>query len=947
MTTDDRGPAPQWPDASEWPSDDDSNRVWAQFYRDHFGAVVLPMPSPLDVISHASSLARKAVAEYVDDHDAEPDDETRQAFWDDAREIAEEAARGPIGYIDRSRYQSTTDVTDAVLDLWFVPLENSRGPRSEADRRPICVLPGRSSKGLPLVLVDADVGHGDKEEADLDGPWGRLLPGPKASTPRGGLHTLMLSVGGERSSQGALAPGVDVVGLGGTPIPLPSGSLATPGRRWLDKSAPAPAPDELRRHVRRQHKRPDQPRVDREAGDDFEDDEVGHVAAILSSPTGNSPGARNDGGKAIVGILARPRACPPDFVRACLELLAEESASRDQPSGHVREEMSRWQHALTRGPRDEDFAADVLLAWIRVRDENRSPWTASKVGKFVRSLWKTSDWREGERAGAEDFSVGPPTSAWPTTAWGARPEPPASAPPPPPPPSPASALPEQHEGDADSAAEAPHDVPYPPPAPDVAASAVEASKADTRVQATWRGGVDPRKFAPSLGEDYTREDLQRDLLREPIRVDAVMPAVDFRTGVHSTSPDLLTPPIMFGWGPHLAQAKGGLSAGEFVAVGAALAGAGKTTFLAWLINGLALQTACRLLGVPGYEERPLVLPIWASEMPKRNELYSRLASSYLGFHRACLDGGPRAGELPGVLAAAVECDMTGDRYVAKARALEDEHGNSAGYPLYVARHHVIRRVDPGRLPRYSKHNGVTVHHRSGPDLVEHLADVVSMFRDDLAARAKVTADKVLPVVVVDPVQRFAGGGPSEKGAIDAILGALNEVLCRELESAVVVTSDTTKAAARGVSLEHFLSAEAPGLMADTFSGSQGIPHHASDVIAVHPEPRANVSATEQEDPRKRIRPGCVRLWARLLRSRGGGESPLAFAYEWDGARGRLDPREPAPLRPPPEQTDRHRGGNERGGRGERERDRPAPRPFVPEGIRLPPLRGRHVDELPD
>jgi hypothetical protein len=129
----------------------------------------------------------------------------------------------------------------------------------------------------------------------------------------------------------------------------------------------------------------------------------------------------------------------------------------------------------------------------------------------------------------------------------------------------------------------------------------------------------------------------------------------------------------------------------------------------------------------------------------------------------------------------------------------------------------------------------------------------------------------------------------------------------------VVTSDTTKAAARGVSLDHFLSAEAPALMADLFSGSQGIPHHASDVIAVHPEAAVHLDPKEQDDPRKRIRPGCVRMWTRLLRSRGGGESPLAFPYEWDRALGRLDPREPTPLRQPPErdaagQHTRHGGG---------------------------------------
>lgn len=937
MTTDDRGPAPQWPDASEWPSDDDSSRAWAQFYRDHFGAVVLPMPSPLDVISHASSLARKAVAEYVDDHDTEPDDETRQAFWDDAREIAEEAARGPIGYIDRSRYQSTADVTDAVLDLWFVPLENSRGPRSEADRRPICVLPGRSSRGLPLVLVDADVGHGDKEEADLDGPWGRLLPGPKASTPRGGLHTLMLSVGGERSSQGALAPGVDVVGLGGTPIPLPSGNLATPGRRWLDKSPPVPAPEELRKHVRRQHKRPDRhhPQAERSPGDDFEDDEVGHVAAILSSSTGNSPGARNDGGKAIVGILARPRACPPDFVRACLELLAEEGASRDRPSDRVREEMARWQHALTRGPRDEEFAADVLLAWIRVRDENRSPWTASKVGKFVRSLWKTSDWREGERAGAEDFSVGPPCSSWPTTAWGPRPEPPAqpaeSAPPVPT----ADHLPAR---EIDTDHQAPRNVPYPPPPPEVAAAAAEASKSAPRVQATWRGGIDPRTYLRTLEEQYTDDDLTVDEERSPIRIDKVFPAVDFVTEEWLTgSPESSKAGLWHGWGEWLGRDLGGLAPRDFRVIGATGAGAGKTWFEGWLAHGLAFATAARILGVKGFESTPIVLPVWLTEMPKPGELFLRAAACHLGVPMDVVTEGTSAVSSPRIVqfAGRLKGGWTPEMVVAHGRKKIREHGSDERLPFAFARRHVIRSLAIASLPRVTRHHGVAYDHRGGVGIVDHLADAIDVAREDLARLAGITADKVLPLALIDPGQRFtASTESSEKRAIDALFEAIRQTLCLEVGAAVLATSDTTKAAARESStIDTFLSASTGKLGADIFAGSQAIQHQA-DCIALQAEPAAPGSGT-------------TRTWVRTFKSRGGGSTDVAYPFTWEMGLGRFIASEPEPLRPPPEQADRQRGGSERGGRGERERDRPTPRPFVPDGIRLPPLRGRHFEELPD
>jgi len=892
--------AAQWPDLSSWPDDDAPPVEWARFYRDRCGWIVVPTAGPMDVLSWARSLAQDAAAAYADDHGGPPDEETAVALWDAAREEADDLLGRPVGYIYKAwmaKVAVAADVTDAMLREAWEPLEHSRGPRNEADRRGVAVLPNRSARGLPVVLVDVDPRSG----GDVDGPWGMQLSGPKASTPGDGVHTLMLATGKEVAGCD-LGPGVDVVAAGGTAIPLPSGS-ATPGRRWLRMDPPVVAPEQLRKRGRKRAP----PRIregargteaERQPGDDWGDDE-GQGAQVVSSPVGD--GERNRAAGILVGMLARPRSLPGDFVRACLELLAEEMAGRDAPSTEMREEMARWQVLLTRGPRDEAFAAEVMETWLRVRDTSRKRMRTPPA-KFAASVWRVCDRREEGRAGEEDRGVGPPLGAWPPDVPG-RPEPV-------PPSASTTATEAQQAGPGDATTADP--VPFPPPPPAVAQAAVEASRVETP---RWRGGVDPRLFAPSLAEDYTRDDLQRDLEREPIRICRVMPAMDFATGQHSTSPDLLTRPVEFGWGEHMAAAKRGLSAGDFVAVGASSAGAGKTTYLAWLLNGLALQTAMRLLRAKGFEDRPLVLPIWASEMPKRNELYGRLVTAYLGFHRAVLDDGPMAEEAPGVLAAASAGRMAPAEYVAKARAMEDFYGNDERCPLAVARAHVIRRINPSRLPRHSRSLGVTVHHRSGPDLVEHLADAVDLFREDLAARAGVPTDKVLPVVVVDPVQRFAGpGGQSEKGAIDAILGALNDVLCRELGCVVMATSDTTKGGAR-TGLDSFLSADAPALMADVLSGSQGIVHHASDVVVVHPEapahgappPRVRDGGRERE-----IGPGCVRLWTRLLRSRGGGESPLLFPYEWDRALGRLRELDPEPLRPPPERDDdARRGGSSR------------------------------------
>lgn len=896
--TDDAPAAGPWPDASLLPADDAPPIEWARFYRDVCGWVVYPTAGPADVQSYAESLALKAAADYAVDHtgsvDGEVPEDVSVAFWDHAREIAEATLGRPIGYIYKAwsaKVVTAADVTDEMLALAWEPLEHSRGPRAHADQRGVAIMPNRSERGLPACLVDVDPRHG----GDLAGPWGMGLAGPKASTPGGGVHTLMLATGKETASAD-LGPGVDVVASGGTMIPVPSGR-ATPGRRWLRWEPMAPAPDALRKRGRKKSPpRLDAAHREREPGDDDEPFETaGYAAGLMLADVGD--GERNRVAGALVGILARPYACPDDFVQACLETLAEEMAGRDARSAEILAESARWRHLLTRGPRDADFAAEVLEVWYRVRNTAAKRWKTTPR-KFALSVWRVCDRREGGNAGAEDFGVGPSLAP-------ASPE--MGEPPPvhPRPVAPLVASPAPAMTDRDR---------YVFEGPETgggAGSAATPLMQRAEVQAPkWRGGIDPRTYTLTLGEDYTAEHLRRDLQREPIQIADVAPAVDFATGWLSTAPDLLTPPVRFGWGHPLAKAKRGLSAGEFLAIGASSAGAGKTTFLAWLANGLALQTAMRLLGVPGYDRRPLVLPVWVSEMPKKMELYGRLVTSYLGFDRACLSAGTLAHEDPGVLDMAARHNMSAHEIVAKARALEDLHGNDPRFPLCVARNQVIRRIKPSKLPRHTRRSGVLVNHRTGPDLIDHLADAVDLFRRDLAKLAGVPEDQVLPLIILDPVQRFAGGdGESEKRAIDAILGAANEVLCEELEAVVVTTNDTTKKAAGGINVDHFLSAEAPGLMADVFAGSQGIIHHASDVIAVHPE---------RPDP---SRPGRARQWARLLRSRGGGEAAEVFPYEWDKTLGRLAAGNAEPLRPPPEQ-DEHGDGRRRGS-SRREHSAPA------------------------
>ncbi len=924
MTTDDRGPAPQWPDASEWPNDDAPPIEVARFCRDRMGWIVFPCAGPADVRAYAQSLALKAAAEYALEStgsvEGEVPDDVSIDIWDDAREQAEATLGRPIGYIYKAwsaKVDVAADVTDQMLREVWEPLESSHGPRARADERGVAILPNRSSQGLPVCLVDVDPRSG----GDVDGPWGMQLAGPKASTPSGGVHTLVLSTGKETASAD-LGPGVDVVAGGGTTIPVPSGS-ATPGRRWLRHEQPVVAPEELRRRGRK--RAPRAPQVEREAGDEWDED-GGHGATIVSSPVGD--GERNRLAGVIVGVLARPRACPEDFVRAALELLAEDMAGRDATSPEVRAESARWQQLLTRGPRDEHFAAEFLECWLHVRDTSRKRMR-TPPGKFVASVWRVCDRREGGRAGAEDFGVGAPCSPWPTTAWGPRPEPPAAPAPdvggvPPDPPA--------DHWDAAESDEAPQAVPYPPPPHDVAQAAIAASKVPTVVQAAWRGGIDPRTYLRTLEQQYTDEDAESDEDRSPIQIDRVFPAIDFVTGQWLSGNVIEKPPLFHGWGEWLGRDLGGLAPRDFRVIGAMGAGAGKTWFEGWLAHGLAFATAARILGVKGFEEAPLVLPVWLTEMPKPGELYLRAVACHLGIPMDVVTEGKAATSSPRVasFASRLGGGWTAEEVVKHGRAMRRVYGSDERFPFAFARKHVIRVLAIADLPRVTRHHGVVYDHRGGVGIIDHVADAIDVAREDLAKLAGVSADKILPLALIDPGQRFTSSTESsEKRAIDGLFEAIRQTLCLELGAAVIATSDTTKAAARESStIDAFLSTPTGRLGADIFAGSQAIQHQA-DCIALQAEPVSMGSGT-------------TRTWVRTFKSRGGGSTDVAYPFTWEMGLGRFVASEPEPLRPPPEQSDR-RGGER--GRGN-DHGRPEPRPFVPNGVRLPPLRGRR-EELQD
>ena len=401
----------------------------------------------------------------------------------------------------------------------------------------------------------------------------------------------------------------------------------------------------------------------------------------------------------------------------------------------------------------------------------------------------------------------------------------------------------------------------------------------------WRGGIDPRTYLRGLSDFYPLESLARDQERRPVRIADVHPLVDFATGNHHAR----TVRPGYGWGPDLDLALGGLSPGDVRFLGAAGAGAGKTWFECFLANGLALATAERMLGTPGYEDASVVLPVWVTEMPKRGELLHRLAGQYLGFDLACLANGVDAHMAPGVTAHARDLSASGrlqaavspKRVVEQARDLTRRHLDTLRdrSPLGIAYHEVIKVIDLAKLPaRGGKGGGGygrgAPDHRSGPELVNHVADGVDLYAEELSRRLAIPRSKVLVLVLVDPGQRFSGGGHDAKAGIDDFFMAIVQVLAGELECAVIGTLDTTKYAAANLGIDAFLGDENTGrLAADMVGGSQTIMHNA-DIIGLCAE-------VPPQD-----RPLLTTMWARVLKGRTGVAAE-AYPFGWEKNLGRF------------------------------------------------------------
>jgi hypothetical protein len=337
--------------------------------------------------------------------------------------------------------------------------------------------------------------------------------------------------------------------------------------------------------------------------------------------------------------------------------------------------------------------------------------------------------------------------------------------------------------------------------------------------------------APLLGDLYGLEELRADRERRLLSL-ADLPG---------WRPRLRDPEAGHGWGEQEGSygwgaafddaAGGGVCPGWSMAMGAASAGAGKTTWLMQLADGLALRAAHV---ATGRMDGPLTPVVILSEMGVGHLTWGSLAR-WCG--RDARDFRRGAGGHP-------------DAWREAETATAGPWGESRKYT---------------RLWRASS--------LRGPALVKALAERTAAWRRELEDAHKCD---VWPVVVVDPVQRWAGDGDDVQGV---------NVLAEELLAAchrggwiMLATSDATKASATGSGEQKVGSAE---WAASVFRGSYKLIHAVDLAAALHRpgEDGAMVAAFAKCRDAALPRPGSV-----------------AWDAPWNpgnGYSGRFVPRDPA------------------------------------------------------
>lgn len=730
-----------------WPARPDdrvSNLEHALLYhRLPLGLWVLPGRDEQDIAEYREGLRRKYAREGATPEDA-------------AVRAAAKADRARKHTFVQWRKLITRPTEDDLIG-WF-------GSRP---LRPVVLLTG-PGHGTCVVDVDPDKGGDevpwvgvpisvrpcptcgstdDDHETGCDDMTSRVVTGEAptlvALTPREGWHAYHLEVD-VATSEGQVADGVDVRGRGGLVV-APSGQRATPGRRWVRWGEPSPFPlEEVTRRL------------------------VERVATSALASAG----------------------CPPGTVAAAVEgrgfnlLAADAAADREYvPDGPPGPERA-FSHAMlspapdgTKNPRAKTLIG--MLARGAPLPEDAREAVLRTLGEWRERLALRGPSADVVRAAHEQQAAAaertPAFALEVLLAW----------------------------NELRASPRWPRDK-----VEDVAASLWRSARAreDGRVRPVRGDGEDDAgaaggegqgaagddvlaAFLPPLGSLYGPDSLGADLRRELLSC-ARLPLWLGPDG----EPDR-TSPHGHGLGEQFDEVLGGgLSPKYMAVVGAESAKNGKSALVFQVAVGHALRSA---LVLSGALSGPVVVPYVLSEMNPA-ALTWRDLGRWLGVDSNLFRRGrDRAHTAPGLRRLAERIGREPRSLAAEFLARADLALREG--PLARARE-LITIVQTRALKGPEDHEGPgrPRDHRRGVLLLSHLAEAV---RRDRARKAKAwgrTEDQILPLILIDPMQRYQREGDGDAvGALDELVEEARHV-ADEDELVVIATSDTQKDSAKGL-----------------------------------------------------------------------------------------------------------------------------------------------------
>ncbi|MBU2572327.1 MAG: hypothetical protein KJ725_20300 [Gammaproteobacteria bacterium] len=357
------------------------------------------------------------------------------------------------------------------------------------------------------------------------------------------------------------------------------------------------------------------------------------------------------------------------------------------------------------------------------------------------------------------------------------------------------------------------------------------------------------RCAPTMAAAYGLAELDRDKERELVSI-AVLPSwagydegqkeVNAGHGIGETMNKLIG---------------GGLCLPYMMLIGARHAGAGKTTFLCQILDGLALRTADLVRnGKPG----PLTPVFLLSEMPAAL-LTWRTLGRWTGYDSRLFRAGKTWEEL-----GIKKTDHTFGWQAA------EEALAPAGHLAHARQFQRVTNNPPKR----------------GVEMVEWLRRAVGVWREDLAREHD---REVWPVVALDPIQRWRASDDSEIQAQSDLAEALGRV-AREEKWICFATSDTNKDSATGREAKGKDTRE---IGTAAFRGSYEL-QHACDAAVYLKSLRVQGDLPDHVNT-----PKGSYLLAGLVKNWWGEDlpSPRAWAgFRWYRSTGRFYPYDPAELR---------------------------------------------------